>query len=153
MICSWVVSDLFSTCLCLAHNTDLFTTSLCLAHNLFMHNLLKICLWLVHELFITCSLLVHNLFITYSKLVRTLFVTCSWVVNELFITFSLLVAKLSSSSSLVELSTALILIISTHPHPQDSSNEALLDYLERWNLVWKLNSTKIGKLANKLAPS
>ena len=42
------------------------------------------------------------------------------------------IAKLSSSSSPVELSTALILIISapTHPHPpRDCSNEALPDYL------------------------
>ena len=51
--------------------------------------------------------------------------------------FCYVFAKLSSSSSPVELSTALILIISTHPptntHPHppgDSSNEALLDYLE-----------------------
>ena len=62
--------------------------------------------------------------------------------------FLTLFAKLSSSSSPVELSTALILIISTHTHPRDSSNEALLDYLERWNLVWKLYSTKLGKLTN-----
>ena len=55
-------------------------------------------------------------------------------------------AKLSSSSTPVEPSTALILFISTHPW--DSSNEALLDYIERWNLVWKLYSTKLGKLAN-----
>ena len=64
---------------------------------------------------------------------------------------TLVIAKLSSISSPVELSTALILIISTHTHPpthpRDSSNEALLDYLERWNLLWKLYSTKIGKLA------
>ena len=48
-------------------------------------------------------------------------------------TLGRVIAKLSSSSSPVELSTALILIISTptHPHPRDSSNEALLDYLER----------------------
>ena len=66
------------------------------------------------------------------------------------------IAKLSSSSvqsSPVELSTALILIISTHPpppthpHPRDSSNEAVSDYLWGWNLVWKSYSTKLGQLA------
>ena len=57
-------------------------------------------------------------------------------------------AKLSSSSSLVELSTVLIMIISTPTHPQDSGNETLLDYLGSWILVWKLYLTKIVKLAN-----
>ena len=63
-----------------------------------------------------------------------------------------LIAMLNSSSSPVELSTALILIISNHPpptptHPRDSSNEALPDYLGWWNLVWKRYSTKLGQLA------
>ena len=48
-------------------------------------------------------------------------------------------AQFQSSPSPVqlELSTALILIISTPTptHPRDSSNETLLDYLGRWNLV------------------
>ena len=42
-------------------------------------------------------------------------------------------AQFQSSPSLVqlELSTALILIISTPTHPRDSSNEKLLDHLQR----------------------
>ena len=66
----------------------------------------------------------------------------------------------SQSPVQLELSTALILIISTptptHPptptnpptHPRDSSNETLLDFLGRWNMVWKIYSSKLGKLGN-----
>ena len=33
-----------------------------------------------------------------------------------------------------------------YPHPRDSSNKVLLDYLGKWNLVWKLYSTKLGQI-------
>ena len=64
---------------------------------------------------------------------------CWWdicLLSSAYLFTCFLVAKLSSSSSssLVELSTALILIISTHPtptHPRDSSNDTLLDFLGR----------------------
>ena len=60
--------------------------------------------------------------------------------------------KFSPNSVQFELRLTLILVITpTHPHqptPGESRFEPLLDYLGRWNLVWKLCSTKLGQLAN-----
>ena len=46
-----------------------------------------------------------------------------------------------------------LLLLLTHPPTWASIFEPLLDYLGSWNLVWKLYSTKLGQLANQLAPS
>ena len=67
---SQLVCSLFMTSLDLSWLLlDLFMTCLQLVHNLFM-----ICSWLVyqlvHDLFMTCLQLVHNLFMTYSWLVH-----------------------------------------------------------------------------------
>ena len=113
-----------------------------------------------------CIIIIIPLFVD-SGLYEIPVIIKKWIQENLLIhgsdadTWKLIIdfAKLSSSSSSspVELSTALILIISTHPHPpthpRDSSNETLLGYLGRWNLVWKLYSTKVSKLGNYLAPS
>ena len=51
-------------------------------------------------------------------LVQKLSSKFSWLIVKRFAEYyPISIAKLSSSSSPVELSTALILIISTHPHP------------------------------------
>ena len=69
------------------------------------------------------------------------------------------IAKLSSSwlvqPSSAELRFALILVITPthHPPTRESSFEPLLDCLGGCNLVWKLNSSKLGQLAHKLITS
>ena len=74
MTCSWLVHYFFLT-----------WTSSWLVHNLF-----TTCLWLVNNLFTTCSWLAHYLFRTWSSVAYDIFMTFSWLIHALFITCSYL---------------------------------------------------------------
>ena len=131
MSCSWALNDLFTTCLCLAHN-------------LFIHNLFKLFLWFVHELFITCSKLVHYLFttclhffVTRSWEAHQLLMTCLQLVYDLFTTCSLLVHDLFTTccSAWIKLNPKLGLDhhpTTPPPHPTPPQTfQLLLDELGR----------------------